>query len=256
MLIFVKILIGALVGSLVGLTGVGGGVLLLPILIFGLGVPPLVAVGSDAAFNSITKIGAGFLHWRQGNVRWKLVGALSLGSLTGALIGVAILAHLRAVYGPQLNNMLRIFLGILLVCIPVLLYFQGRLEKYFAAPGGAPPEPMLRLVLIGLFSGLLVGASSVGSGSVIMLLLLIFVRSSPATLVGTDIIHAVLLTGVAGLAHMRLGNVDAGVVLPLLIGSIPGSLLGVRLANVLPGRWLRAVLCIVLLASGARMLWV
>src|SRR5258708_16849296 len=118
-LFLLKIMIGMLVGSLVGLTGLGGGLLLLPILIFGLGVPPIITVGSDAAFNALTKIGAGFLHWRYGNVNWRLVSALSLGSIPGAFGGVLMLVRLRTVYGSEVNDILSTFIGGLLFCLPV-----------------------------------------------------------------------------------------------------------------------------------------
>ena len=252
-LLFTKVLIGSVVGLLVGLSGVGGGVLLLPILMFGLGVPPLTAVGSDAAFNALTKTGAGFMHWRQGTVNWRLVSALSFGSIPGAFAGVELLGHLRTVYGNGVNAFLRIFVGVLLVCVPILLLFQGKIEKAFA--DRKPFESsFVRIAMIGLFAGFLVGVSSVGSGSVVMVLLLMFVRCSPAILVGTDIISAVALTGAASIFHLHLGTVDPSLVLPLLIGSVPGSLIGVRLSNRLPSHWLKRALCVVLVATGARML--
>jgi uncharacterized membrane protein YfcA len=254
-LFFTKILIGSMVGMLIGLSGVGGGVLLLPILIFGLGVPPIMAVGSDAAFNALTKIGAGFLHWRQKTVNWRLVGALASGSIPGAFCGVELLGHLRTVYGNEVNTILRIIVGVLLVCVPILMMFQSSLERYFSFTRKMSFESsFLRISLIGLFAGFLVGMSSVGSGSIIMVLLLIFVRCTPAALVGTDIVHAVFLTGAASIFHLHLGTVDGSLVLPLLIGSVPGSLLGVRLSTRLPSHWLRRALCLVLVATGARML--
>ncbi len=111
MLFVVKMLIGMLVGTLVGLTGLGGGVLLLPILIFGLGVSPIVAVGSDAAFNALTKIGAGYLHWKWRTLDRRLVGGLCVGSIPGALGGVLLIRHLRIVYGNEFDGMLRNRIG-------------------------------------------------------------------------------------------------------------------------------------------------
>jgi uncharacterized protein len=251
----VKILIGMLVGTLVGLTGLGGGVLLLPLLIFGLGVPPIVAVGSDAAFNALTKIGAGIFHWRQGTVNGRLVLALCLGSIPGAGLGVLLLAHLRSVYGNGVNDILRIVIGGLLVSVTLLLFLQGKLQQYFTSRSRSSRLPYARVSAIGLFSGFLVGMSSVGSGSVIMVLLLILVPQPPSVLVGTDIVHAVSLTGFTSLLHLRLGTVDPSLVFPLLLGSIPGSLLGVRCSAFLPGQWLKRVLCVIIFATGARMLW-
>ena len=254
-LLVTKVLIGTLVGMLIGLSGIGGGVLLLPILIFGLGVPPITAVGSDAAFNALTKIGAGLLHWRQRTVNWRLVRALACGSIPGAACGVELLGHLRTVYGSGVNDILRTIVGVLLVVVPVLMLFQSSLESYFCVAKNLSFEnSFVRTSLIGLFAGFLVGMSSVGSGSIIMVLLLVFVPCSPVALVGTDIVHAVFLTGAASIFHLHLGTVDASLVFPLVIGSIPGSLLGVRLSNRMPSHWLKRALCVVLFATGARML--
>ncbi len=252
--IFAKVLIGLVVGVLVGLTGLGGGVLLLPLLIFGMGVPPMIAVGSDAAFNFLTKIGAGLLHWRRGNVSGRVVAALSAGSIPGSVAGVACFAHLQVVYGSGINNILRTFIGILLVAVTLLLMSQGWLEKHFALIKRPVGRRYWELGLIGLVSGFLVGMSSTGSGSIIMVLLLILVREAPVVLVASNIVHAVALTGFTSLLHFRLGTVDPTLVIPLMIGSLPGGILGVRLGTALPGHWLRRGLCVVLLASGARML--
>src|SRR5664279_3193666 len=112
-----EIAVGLVVGTLVGLTGLGGGMVLLPLLISVLGVPPILAVGSDAVINCVTKIGAGGLHWRQGNVNWRLVRSLAYGSIPGAILGVLVLARVRAVYGSEVNDFLRIAIGGLLIVI-------------------------------------------------------------------------------------------------------------------------------------------
>jgi len=253
-LFLLKIWIGLLVGTLIGLTGLGGGVLLLPALIFGLDVPAIIAVGSDAAFNALTKIGAGFLHWRHGNVNWRLVSALALGSIPGAFGGVLLLARLRSVYGSEVNDILRSFIGVLLVCVPVLLLAAEPLEKYISRWKQSAPTSYTGVSVIGMISGFLVGMTSVGSGSIIMMLLLLLTTYSPTMLVGTDIAHAVVLTGFTSLLHLRLGTVDPTLVFPLLIGSLPGSLIGVRLSTLIPKVWLKRTLCFILLATGVRML--
>lgn len=248
--------IGLIVGILVGLTGVGGGVILLPILIFGLKVPALIAVGSDAAFNALTKLGAGIFHWRAGTVHWKLVGVLCFGSLPGALAGVLLLDHLRATLGPSLNHFLILFIGALLVFIPFLLLLEGRTRQFLAVEKQPPRRMVLKLIAIGLFAGFLVGLSSVGSGSVVMVLLLLLVHCPPAVLVGTDIVHAIALTGFTGILQFRFGNVDLALVMSLLVGSIPGALIGVKIGQHLPSLWLKRTLCVILLITGARMLGV
>ena len=253
------ILIGFAVGLLVGLSGLGGGVILLPLLIFMLGIPPIVAVGSGAVFSSITKTGAGLLNWRQGTLDWGLVGYLAAGSVPGALAGVGFLSHLRASYGDGVNDVLTRMIGILLIVIPVLLLVEGRLQRQTGnnlrslLPGWVNRRN--GGIITGLVGGFLVGLTSVGSGSIILMLLLLFSRRPPNVLVGTDITHAVILTGVAGLFHLGIGTVDLPLVGLLLVGSLPGSLLGVWLGAYLPIGWLRSILILLLLATGTKMLW-
>jgi uncharacterized membrane protein YfcA len=253
-LITAKILTGFVVGVLIGMTGVGGGVLLLPVLIFGLRVPPIVAVGSDALFNFFTKIPASLLHLKKGTVRRKVVIALALGSVPGSIAGVNLLMYIRHAYGDGVNHFIKTAVGVLLIIIPILLLLQRRIEERIA---NRPPtmKGFAGMVLIGGIAGLLVGMTSVGSGSIIMMLLLLFYSFPPKVNVGTDIVHAVILTGVTGFLHYRFGNVDPRLVVSLLIGSIPGGLLGSHLATRMPMLWLRRILCALLLITGARMLW-
>jgi len=251
--LLVKISAGVLVGTLVGLTGLGGGAALLPILIFILRVPPIIAVGSAAAFNALTKIGAGFMYWRHRSVDWRLVSLLALGSVPGSFFGITVLARLRSLYGEGVNHILRTAIGVLLICIPTLYVAQRFLARDL--PLGNSPQRLSRrsISLIGLASGFLVGLSSVGSGSITMLLLMIFVGGSPAILVGTNVVHAVVLTAFASLLHLRLGTVDPSLVFPLLVGSLPGSVLGAQLGQRFPGHWIQGTLYIVLFLTGAGM---
>jgi uncharacterized protein len=253
-LLATKILVGFVVGILIGLTGVGGGVLLLPVLIFGLGYSPIVAVGSDALFNFFTKIPAGLLHLSKGTVRRKVVIALAVGSVPGSIGGVRSLVYIRHLYGDGVNNFIKTAVGILLIIVPLLLLFQRRIEEKIA---NRPPtmKGFAGMAVIGLVAGFLVGMTSVGSGSIIMMMLLLFYSFPPKMNVGTDIVHAVILTGVTSLLHFRLGNVDPKLVGALLIGSIPGGLIGSHLATRVPMLWLRRILCALLLLTGARMLW-
>jgi len=228
--------------------------LLLPILIFGLRVPAIVAVGSDAAFNFLTKIPSSFVHLSRGTVRRKVVLALAVGSVPGSTLGVRFLQHFRMVYGTGVNDFIKAAVGILLILISTLLLLQRRIEEQVA---NRPPtaKSFAGMVVIGLVAGFLVGMTSVGSGSIIMMLLLLFYSYPPKVMVGTDIVHAVALTGVTSLLHYHLGNVDPSLVGYLLIGSIPGGLIGSQLSTRVPVLWLRRILCVILLSTGARMLW-
>lgn len=250
----IKVLIGLIVGTLIGLTGLGGGVLLLPILIFGLGVPAIKAVGSDALFNFITKIPSSIVHLSKGTVRRKVVIALAVGSVPGSILGVRLLQHLRVVYGDGVNDFIKTAVGILLIVVSTLLLLQRRIE---AGMYNRPPtaKSFAGMAVIGLVAGFLVGMTSVGSGSMIMMLLLLFYSYPPKVMVGTDIVHAMILTGVTSLLHFRLGNVDPSLVGYLLIGSIPGGVVGSYLSTRVPVLWLRRILCAILLMTGARMLF-
>src|SRR6266705_728217 len=215
-LLLAKILIGFAVGALIGLTGLGGGVLLLPTLIFGLHVPAIIAVGSDALFNFLTKIPASAVHlWRR-TVRRKVVLAMAVGSIPGSLLGVSFLQHLRILRGDGVNDFIKSAVGLLLVCIPTLLLFQGRIEEHVAKR-----QPTLKsfvgMSFIGLFGGFLVGMTSVGSGSIIMMLLLLSNTEKKKLVVRTKITEWAMLISTMTFLHSRLGNVDYSLVGSLLL---------------------------------------
>jgi len=250
-------LIGLLVGIFVGLTSIGGGLLFMPLLISVLGVPPIVAVGSDAVISCITKIGAGALHWYHGNVRWRLVLRLASGSIPGAFLGVLALVRVREACGSAVNDFVRVAVAVLLVVIPVL-YLAGPFFLPANSSPGAPPKIRTEfgMTLIGFIAGLLVGATSIGAGSLILIMLLILYGLPPAATVGTDIVHGVLLAGVTGLLQFNLlQNVDLVLVASVLAGSVPGSIIGVFLTRHLSSDHLKRILCALLVVLGARMLW-
>jgi hypothetical protein len=193
------------------------------------------------------------MHWRHRSVDWRLVSLLALGSVPGSFCGVAMLAYLRSLYGNGVNDILKTAIGALLICIPVLYVAQRLLAR--GVPRLNRPQRLsyIGISLIGLAGGFLVGMSSVGSGSIIMVFLMIFVRSSPAILVGTNIVHAIALTAFASLLHIRLGTVDSSLVFPLLVGSLPGSVLGAQLSQRLPSHWIQGTLYVVLFLTGIGM---
>src|SRR4030088_3653040 len=191
--LILKVLIGFTVGTLIGLAGLGGVVCLRPMLIFGLHIPAIIAVGSNQLFNFFTKIPASIMHLRKGTVQKKVVLAMAVGSIPGSYLGVMLLVHLRQVYGNHVNDFIKSAVGLLLVLIPTLLLFQGRIEDHLAKR-----QPTMQsfafMSVIGLVGGFLVGITSVGSCSIIMMLLLLFYLFAPQIIVGTDISPAVDLT--------------------------------------------------------------
>lgn len=252
------LLIGALVGFLVGLTGLGGGVVLLPLLIMVLGVPPLEAVGSAALFAALTKVFAGWAHWRQGTVDRKLVGWLAVGSVPAAIVGLMVLKHISVTLDGGIEGLLVRWVAVLLIVVPVASVLVTLLHGG-SGPALRPFVPRLisartGAIIIGAIGGLLVGLTSIGSGSVIMLLLIQFFNRKPSALVGTDIVHACILLTVTSAGHLALGTIRPGLVLVLLIGSLPAAVLGARVARVVPVRWLQAVLMTILVVVGVLML--
>ena len=249
--------VGLLVGILVGLTGIGGGLLLAPLLISVLGVPPLVAVGSDAVISCLTKVAAGGLYWYQGNVRWRLVLRLACGSLPGATLGVLVLTHIRGIHGSAVDNFLRVSIGVLLVVIPIS-YLAGQSFRMANPPCQARPSGgnEFGITIVGVVAGFLVGVTSIGAGSFILMMLMIAYRTSPAVTVGTDIAHGALLAGVAGLLQFKLvGNVDLTLAASVMAGCLPGSVVGAYLASRVSSGKLKRILCTLMVLLGARMLW-
>jgi uncharacterized membrane protein YfcA len=249
-------LAGLLVGTLVGMTGMGGGSLMTPILVILLGVNPAVAVGTDIAHGAIFKTVGAVQHRKMGNVRAQLAGWMLLGSAPMSLLGVWLANWLQDTYGDGVESTMGRVLGgaLLFGCV-------GLLAKSFvhAKPVGDTDFQLtnrdrVAAVLIGLFGGFVVGLTSVGSGVFFGLTLLVVFPLRAHKVVGTDIFHAAALLYVAGFGHFIAGNVDMRIVGWLLLGSIPGILIGSRLSLSIPDTLLRFALATVLGLSGLKLI--
>jgi uncharacterized protein len=235
------------VGLLVGLTGVGGGALMTPLLISSFGVPPQVAVGTDLLYASITKTAGGWRHHVADHVDWPVVLRLAAGSLPAAAILLVVMAYLP-IDTVALAHWIRMGLvaalpvsGLAIVLYPFFTRRSPRDDEGDVSPRSLPTA------LFGVVLGLLVTLTSVGAGAIGVTVLAALYPMLPARrLVGTDIAHAVPLTLLSGLGHLGLGNVDTSLLLALLCGSIPGILLGARLAGIAPEWLLRPILAITL----------
>ncbi len=245
---FEFILSGAVGGLLVGMTGVGGGSLMTPLLIAGFGIAPSNAIGTDLVYAALTKAGAVVCHHRQRNVAWGTAGWLLSGSLPGCLLTMVVLHHLHP--GPDLNGFLRHVLSLTLAGTALALWQR---KSVSVAPTTAR-SPLWTPVL-GFLIGVLVTLSSVGGGALGTALLLALYPAYPfARVVGTELAHAVPLTLVAGLGHWHLGHVDTALLVSLLIGSLPGLWLGTKLNHRLPEQVARRGLTLLLLGL-AVVLW-
>jgi len=247
---------GLFVGLLVGLTGVGGGALMTPILIFFFGIPPLIAVGTDLLFAAITKSGGIIAHTTQRTVNWRIAGLMILGSAPTALLVVSWLGDYRAA-GGETNQLIKAVLGVALLLTALVLLIRGHIVGFARRLlGNTPRLAHLRLpltILTGIIIGTLVPLTSVGAGVLATAALLLLYPSLPArTVIGTDLVHAVPLTAVAGLGHLQLGSVDGHLLLTLLFGSLPGIFIGSRLSQIVPEKVLRQVLTSLLLLTGLK----
>jgi uncharacterized membrane protein YfcA len=260
---------GLIIGVVVGMTGMGGGALMTPVLVLFFGVPPLAAVSSDLVVSAVMKPVGGLVHLRRGTVDLRLVGLLCLGSVPAAFSGVLVTRALGS--GTGVQEWTKLALGIALVLAAtglIVRAYQGLVARGRrageAASGGEPaavaPAGPLRLrpvvtVLVGVVGGLVVGMTSVGSGSLIIIALLaLYPALSAASLVGTDLVQAVPLVASAAIGHLLFGDFQLDLTASLLVGCLPGVYLGARLSSRAPGGLVRRALALVLLASGLKLL--
>ena len=255
-------LAGLLVGVAVGVTGVGGGSLMTPLLILIFGFAPSAAMGTDLLYAAGTKGFGTWLHGRQQTVDWSVVGLMASGSLPAAVLTIFWLHYVGL--DPWVEHLMTITLCVAIIATAVLTLVRKRIMARIGeenlGESGLPPR-LLALrpaitVVGGVVLGVLVTLSSVGAGVLgTTLLLLLYPRRAAIRIVGTDIAHAVPLTLVAGMGHLSLGTTDLPVLGFLLLGSIPGIYLGTRLGSRLPDGLLRPIISVLLLVIGASMLF-
>ncbi len=263
---FFYTLSGFAVGLLVGITGVGGGSLMTPLLVFLFGFNPAVAVGTDLMFAAITKTsGVWVHHGKHGSVDWRIVGWLALGSLPFAVGTLFVLKHLNSI-GKETTGAITFTLGIALILTAIALFVRsallhnaeklGQIDDEHSNLENAARFKHLEIpatVLIGAVLGVLVTLSSVGAGALgTVALLFLYPRMTTLKIVGTDLAHAIPLTAVAGIGHWTLGNVDFVLLGSLLIGSLPGIWIGSHLSAKIPDKVLRPILASVLLLIGLK----
>jgi uncharacterized membrane protein YfcA len=242
------IVFGLGVGVLVGLTGIGGGSLMTPLLVIFIGVKPVVAVGTDIAYGAITKTLGGWRHLRSGTVDMGLSKWLAFGSVPGSIGGVVAVENIHALHGKGL--LWGVAFALLFTAAATLaraLFVREPKERH-----SVPVEGRVRVgaVALGALLGFILGVTSVGSGALVGLALILVFKLTPHRVVGTDVFHAALMLWAAGIAHVIGGNIDYGLMGTILVGSLPGVWIGEHLARRIPAAALRPALGCVMLGSG------
>lgn len=254
----IYIISGFAVGVLVGLTGVGGGSLMTPLMIFAFNVQPIVAVGTDLLFAAITKTGGIISHNRRGTICWNIVGWMALGSLPTAVITVYVLDNILT-NSPdfQIDTLVNTSLGVALILTALALYLKNTIQH--SGEGIKKRLPNWKqwrtpvTILAGVLLGVLVPITSIGAGAFGAAILLFLYPSLPTMrVVGTDLAHAVPLTAVAGMGHMQMGTVDYTLLAYLLAGSLPGIFVGSHMSTVIPEKVMRPILATMLLLIGLK----
>jgi uncharacterized membrane protein YfcA len=249
---------GFAVGLLVGLTGVGGGSLMTPLLTLLFGIHPSVAVGTDLAFASATKTAGTFAHRFKGTVRWDIVRRLSYGALPAAVVATLALKHFGAV-SDSISLVIRYSIAVSVFLTVIALLFKSKLQAWL----NAHPERHLQgqqltnaTIAAGAVLGILVTISSIGAGAVgATLLVLLYPRLSPAEIAGTDIAYAVPLTAIAAFGHWWLGSIDWSLLGALLLGSVPGITIGSLAARAVPEKFLRGLLAVTLTSVALKLVF-
>jgi len=248
---------GFLVGTVIGVSGVGGGSLMTPLLVLFFGIAPTTAVATDLLYAAITKAGGAWMQARRGHVAWDRVGLLALGSVPASLATLGLL-HFLDLDSARLGALMSSMLGVALILTAAALIFKDRLQRWGLQNervfGGNRTRPIA--VATGALLGVLVTVSSVGAGALgVTAITLLYPGTAVARIIGTDIAHAVPLTLVAGLGHAASGAVDWKLLASLLAGSLPGITLGSTLSQALPERVLRTLLAALLVTIGGRLAW-
>jgi uncharacterized protein len=246
---------GFLVGALVGLTGVGGGSLMTPLLVLLFGIHADTAVGTDLLYAAATKSVGTAVHGASGTVDWRIVGSLAAGSVPATILTLLVLARFKHNVGAA-NHVITVVLGFALIATAAAILFRRIILDFFKNRVGAldARRTTAFTVLLGAVLGVLVSLSSVGAGAIGVTVLLILYPTLPAgKLVGSDIAHAVPLTLIAGVGHWLIGTVNFPLLISLLVGSIPGIIIGSLISSRVPDRVLRPILASTLAIVGGKL---
>ena len=249
--------IGFLTGTLIGLTGTGGGVLLTPLLMVLTPYPAVVLIGTDIVNGAFTKLLGVFEHRRLGQVRWRLATFLIVGTLPGTVGGILLLRFMKArMAGGELDHLLRLALGVTLFGVAILLPLVrlGKIKppKTWVDTPGASAR--VKLIVVGALVGFLVALTSIGSGSLLMVFLLLLTPYPLGELVGTDILYGLATMALAGTMHVGMGHFNSSLFLRVVAGSLPGVVVGSRLTRIIPERYFSWLFTVLYFSLGTRLI--
>jgi len=253
----IHIAAGAIVGLIIGLTGVGGGSLMTPILVLGFGIAPAIAVGTDLLYAALTKCNGIYFHHLNKTIDWKIVLLLASGSVPSSIATIYLLENIK-ISGIDYERIMMLTLSIMLILTSFIIIIKNRLlsfiHQYHADSFIINLIRRFRshlTVCSGLCLGFLVTMSSVGAGAIgSAILFLLYPRKKPIAIVGTDLAHAVPLTAIAGAGHVHLGSIDLNLLIELLLGGVPAIYLGSHIGKRLPDHVLRPLIAVILLFMG------
>ena len=246
---------GFIIGLLIGLTGVGGGSLMTPLLMLFFKVPAAIAVGTDLLYASITKCVGIFKHQKLGHIEWPIVKDLMTGSVPAAIL-TSFFLSLNFIQEGNMTSFIEVFLGIALIVTSVAIFFQPlMINKSLKRPSLSEKKRKSITIILGIILGFIVTLTSVGAGAIgVTMLLILYPKLPIKKIIGTDIAHAVPLTLISGIGHASIGTVDLELLIVLLVGSIPGVWLGARLNAKANDEWIRLLLVIILFGIALKLL--
>ncbi|MDX9875487.1 MAG: sulfite exporter TauE/SafE family protein [Spongiibacteraceae bacterium] len=249
---------GLAVGFIVGMTGVGGGSLMTPILLH-FGIPPTSAVGTDLLYAAITKGGGVYVHQKKRNIDWRITGWLAAGSVPASFLTLGAM-HAIGFDSEGVNKLIKTSLGFALLFTALAIAFKGHLKRFSGSESWLSRmrngQQIAATIIVGLVLGVVVTITSIGAGAIgTVALFMLYPLMPTVRLIGTEIAHAVPLTLVAGLGHAGFGNVDWQLLVTLLLGSLPGIYFGSHMAHRVGDRWLRPVLATMLAVVGTRLVF-
>ena len=251
-------LLGFIAGTLIGLTGTGGGVMLTPLLLIFTPFPAVVVIGTDIVNGAVTKLLGVIEHRRLGQVHWRLAGYLISGSIPGTLGGIWFVSYLKThLDAGQLDHLLKTVLAVTLFAVAVFLPFvrNGTIKLASSSLELRTRREIARLIAVGAVVGCLVALTSIGSGSLLMIFLLLLIPLPLGALVGTDITFGLATMALAGTFHIWMGNFNGGLFLRLAAGALPGVVLGSRLTRLVPERYFNWLYSVLYFSLGARLLF-